>query len=275
MAFYFFLGLIPLLVSCGTVVGHVIRREGSAALFDPLFAMMPRAAAELTHTELVNIAESSASSTSVAPVSLVVFLWLTSTGFHKLMDVFEVVVGGAERPWWRKRLIAVGWVVLTLLAVVVAGWILLLGNGILEAIGRGDELADVFRSARGLLAERWHRQGIILIFAAISTLGLATFYRVAIVHPPGLRRYVWPGALAAMFFWGIASWAFGTYVRTLGNYALYYGGVATVAITLLWLYLTSLAFLIGAEVNAQLEGIRELDEDGLPVRPSRNSRLPS
>ena len=46
-------------------------------------------------------------------------------------------------------------------------------------------------------------------------------------------------------------------MKTIGHYAVYYGSLATVAVILLWLYLTSLALVVGAEVNAQLEGVRE------------------
>ena len=67
-----------------------------------------------------------------------------------------------------------------------------------------------------------------------------------------------PGTFVAMTLWAIVSWAFGTYVRTIGDYAVYYGSLATVAVTLLWLYLTSLSLLVGAEVNALLEGTREV-----------------
>jgi membrane protein len=46
-------------------------------------------------------------------------------------------------------------------------------------------------------------------------------------------------------------------VSSLGNYALYYGSLAAVAVLLIWLYLSSLALVFGAEVNAQLEGVRD------------------
>ena len=49
---------------------------------------------------------------------------------------------------------------------------------------------------------------------------------------------------------------FSEYVGALSNYALYYGGLAAVAVLLVRLYLTSLTLVIGAEVNAQLEGVR-------------------
>ena len=67
-------------------------------------------------------------------------------------------------------------------------------------------------------------------------MGLAIFYRTAVVHPPGVRRRVWPGTIVALLFWALVSWAFGHYVRTIAHYAVYYGSLATVAVILLWLY---------------------------------------
>jgi membrane protein len=55
----------------------------------------------------------------------------------------------------------------------------------------------------------------------------------------------------------LVSWAFGAYVSSLGSYALFYGGLAAVAVLLFWFYLSSLALLLGAELNAQLEGVRD------------------
>ena len=60
--------------------------------------------------------------------------------------------------------------------------------------------------------------------------------------------------------------AFGLYVANFGRYVTYYGGLATVAVLLLWLYLTAFAFLLGAEVNALLEGRR-----ALPTPPHENA----
>ena len=76
-------------------------------------------------------------------------------------------------------------------------------------------------------------------------------------HPPGVVRRAWPGAIVALTAWLVVSWGFGVYVTSLGRYALFYGSLATVAVLLVWFYLTSWALLIGAELNAQLEGLRD------------------
>jgi membrane protein len=55
----------------------------------------------------------------------------------------------------------------------------------------------------------------------------------------------------------VVSWAFGLYVSTLADYAAFYGSLAAVAVLLVWLWLTSFAILVGAELNSQLEGLRD------------------
>ena len=57
----------------------------------------------------------------------------------------------------------------------------------------------------------------------------------------------------AVALWVGVSWTFSAYVHVIGHYAIFYGGLATVAVTLLWFYLSSLSFAIGVEVNAQLK----------------------
>ena len=86
---------------------------------------------------------------------------------------------------------------------------------------------------------------------------LAAFYRFSVKHSARVARRVVPGAGLAVMLWLVASWAFGLYVSTLADYAAFYGSLAAVAVLLVWLWLTSFAILVGAELNAQLEGLRD------------------
>lgn len=90
-----------------------------------------------------------------------------------------------------------------------------------------------------------------------ATAVLATFYRVAVSHSKRVTRRVLPGAMVAVVLWLVISWAFGIYVSSLAEYAVFYGSLAAVAVLMVWLWLTSLAILVGAELNAQLEGLRD------------------
>ena len=254
MAFYFFLGMIPLLVFVGLLVGNVVQREGAEELAAPLYRAMPRAASELLRHELYEIAD--AHSGSIAPLSIAGFLWLTTNGVHNLMDVFEILVKSQPRSWLRQRLIAVMWVAGTLVAIAVATWTLLFVNGAATGL-TAHHLPALFRGTSEFLAQGWKRFGILLVFVGMISVGLAIFYRTSVRHPPGVQRKVWTGTFVALTLWTIVSWAFGTYVRTIAHYAVFYGSLATVAVILLWLYLTSLALVVGAEVNAILEGMRD------------------
>lgn len=97
--------------------------------------------------------------------------------------------------------------------------------------------------------------------------GLGAFYRFAVSHARTVRRRVMPGAVAAVASWIIVSWGFSLYLQTLASYTVYYGSLAAVAVLLVWLWLVSLAILVGAELNSQLEGLR--DELPLSSRPPR------
>lgn len=262
MAFYFFLGTIPLLVFVSLFVGRVVQREGLAELAGPLYNAMPRAASKLLRSELAEMADANAG--SVAPLSIAGFLWLTTNGVHNLMDIFELLVGAKPRPWWRQRLIAVGWVVGMIVAITITAWSLLAINGASTELS-GKHFPTLIQRCSDFLTQGWSRFGVLLVFASMSLVGLAIFYRTSVKHPPGVKRKVWTGTFLALFLWTLVSWAFGTYVRTIAHYAVFYGSLATVAVILLWLYLTSLSLVVGAEVNAVLEGMR--DEDALAPTP--------
>ncbi len=244
MTFYFFLGAIPLLVLVGLLIGNVVQRQGAESLAAPLYGVMPNVVADLFRSELHQIGQ--ARGLTAGPLSLIGFLWLTTNGIHNLMDVFELLVGARPRPWLRQRLIATLWVVAGIAGLAAATWVLFRFN---EAMLGTQVLTRI-------LAAGWHRVGVLLVFPACAAVALAVFYRTSIDHPSRVRRRVWPGTAVALLLWALVSWAFGTYVKTLGHYAIYYGSLATVAVVLLWLYLTSLALVVGAEVNAQLEGSR-------------------
>jgi YihY family inner membrane protein len=115
--------------------------------------------------------------------------------------------------------------------------------------------------ARGALKHRVHaalhtplEQAIAsVLMLVVGVALLAGFYRYAVDHPPDVVRRFWPGALTAVASWLVVSWVFGIYAVSTASYALYYGSLTAVAVMLVWLYLTSLSLVVGAEVNAMLE----------------------
>ncbi len=286
IAFWFFLSLVPLLVFAGWILGAVARSRGADFLLNPVLDLLPGAAAESLVREQIE-RMSRPGSDPVAPFAIVGFLWSSSSGLHNLMDVFENAVKVARRAWWKQRLLALAWVIVGLVTAVATVWILTrvdtafhgqdttatAPSSSASATGAplapsADDKGKHHGEPRGTRSHIKQRVSKLLhtpaeqtvgglLMLAIGTTFLAGFYRLAVVHPAGVRRRAWPGAFVAVAIWIAVSWGFGTYVGSLGDYALYYGGLAAVAVILVWLYLTGLALVLGAEVNAQLEGIRD------------------
>jgi len=279
MAFNFFLSVVPLLVLLGFVLGRVVRKRGVEAVVGPLLETIPEASADLVRHELERMA--GASTASIAPLGLVMFLWLTSSGIHQMMDVFELAAHAPRRAWWKQRVIALVTVVVGLGAFASAAWALVKGddyvhrNDTFDLMPAAPAPAGSARATTGTRSAKdarpatpakrrhllsrlhapWERAvagGTVLL---VGFVGLAGFYRVAVEHRPGVRRRGCQGAVAAIVTWLLISWVFGSYIGSLSTYAVYYGSLAAVAVLLVWLYLTSLSLLLGAEVNARLEGV--------------------
>jgi membrane protein len=277
MAFHFFLSLIPVLVLAGFVLGRVVRQRGVDALLGPFLEAAPEEAEQIVRHELERLA--GASSTPIAPLSIVGFLWLAATGAHGLMDAFERAAGATRRAWWKKRAIAMAWVTFGMMALAGLGW----GMLQLDAVMHHDRAASAPAASASasasvppgvagtkshpghtkrrivppILRDATERSAALAVISLLGVAGLAAFFRFAVVHPPGVRRRAWPGAFVAFASWLVVSWGFSEYVSSLASYALFYGSVAAVAVLLVWFYLTSWSLLIGAEVNAQLEGLRD------------------
>jgi membrane protein len=288
VAFWFFLSLVPLLALAGFLIGQVARTRGVDALVEPILEVAPGSANGLVSKELLRMAGSNAA--PLAPLGVLGFMWTASQGLHNLMDVFETAVKARRRPWWKQRAIALGWVFLGLGASCGLAWLLVRADNAMNAYEGAREEVEAAPSAtppspsagappheRGAraaapapakakpsLRKRVHRAlttpdekafaaGLVLLTGFVFVAG---FYRFAVEHPPGIKRVVLPGAATALASWLVVSWAFGDYAGSIADYALYYGGLAAVAILLVWLYLTSLSLVVGAEVNAQLEGLR-------------------
>jgi membrane protein len=265
MSFYFFLGLIPLLVFAGHLLASTI--DSFDELTRRLLQFAPSSVVELITGQLRAMADGP--SRSVAPLSLLGFLILTSNGVHNLMDVLELVTRAPHRPWWKQRLIAVLSIIGMLEAGVGVSYLLLKLKGVFQVRYHDDPQGFTFviDALRNFAASTWQQLGAFSLFGGLLAIGLAVFYRYGVSYPTRVKRRVWPGTFVAIGGWMLFSWAFSTYVKSIGQYAVYYGSLATVAVLMVWLYLTSLSILLGAEVNAQLEGLR--DPYNSRIRPKK------
>jgi membrane protein len=288
MAFHFFLSLLPLLVFIGYVVGLVARSKGANAVLALVLDYVPATPEALLKEELGRLA---GADDRLGPLAAVGFFWIASGGIHGLMDAVEMVVGAPRRAWWRQRLHAFAWVVATLAfmgvtALAIIQWDAVMNSGPASsstevAPAPPDAPAPAARTPledveavldvgdrrhgpehrRRLLRAGGERLLVIGFSLLAAVGGLAAFYRLSVTHSRRVQRRALPGALLAVVLWIVVSWGFGLYMRSLVNYTVYYGSLAAVAVLLVWLWLMSLAILVGAELNAQLEGLRDVTDE--------------
>ena len=263
MAFDLFLAAIPMLALAGWLFAAL--SEGSDAVLTSISLLVDLTPNEVRTLIWRQLGQFSVS--AVAPIAIFGALWLASSAFNTLMSVLEVTVSARRRAWWQRRLVALVCVVLSILLFMLSGT---------AAVALAGGPATVARLlARGELPflDRASHFFLLALVLLIATTLLSGFFRIAVIRP-GIRRRVWPGAILTIFASGGTSLAFAYYASHLARFALFYGTLSAVAITLGWLWLMCLALLLGAELNLQLEDLGVQSPAIVPThkpQPSGNS----
>lgn len=175
-----------------------------------------------------------------------------------------------DRGFVRRKAQDIMWTAIVIVLAVVALGSVFLGGSVAEdlfgTIGLGSTAATIWIYARWLVA----LAAMMLVFAIIYAFA------------PDLedRRFQWisPGAALGVVIWILASALFFVYVANFGNYGATYGAFAGAVLLLLWLYITSLAFLLGGEVNGEIEREQIAGRGGPPPPtppPSRAAPVPT
>ena len=196
-------------------------------------------------------------------------LWAASGyvgAFSRAMNrIYEVTEG---RPFWRMRPMQIFVTVTTVVLCATALVILIVSGPVAEsvgnAIGVGDELVMIWDWAKWPVLALVVMVIVALLYYATPNVDFTRF------------RVISVGAFVAILVWLVASIGFAFYVANFGSYNKTYGSVAGVVIALLWLWITNLALLFGAELDAELERGRQLqlgvaaeETLQLPVRDTR------
>ena len=172
-------------------------------------------------------------------------LWSSSAALVSIAGALNRAYDIEEgRPWWKVRLIATGLTLSVAAIVVVAFSLVLVGPAIAEKLGSTTGWGSPFEWA--WLVLQWP-----LVFGLVVTgIGLIYYY-----GPDADQDWVWitPGAVAAALLWLVVSLLFKLYVANFTDYEGSYGTVGGVIVVLLWFYVSGIAILTGAELNAEIE----------------------
>ena len=246
LVFYLLLALFPLLIFLTSVIGIIIG-SGSGmrhVLFNYLARVMPSGAFQLINQTMLEV--STASGAGKLSFGFVAALWAASSGMGAITAALNAAYKVPEtRPWWRRRLTAIGLTIALAVLIITALAIVLGGSKI------ADHLTSMYVIGRAsAIAWKIIQWPIALAF---MLLAFALIYFFA----PNLRDQKWtwitPGSIAGVVLWLAVSFAFKGYLHFFDSYSRTYGSLGAVIVLMLWLYLTGLAVLIGGEINSEIE----------------------
>ena len=246
MSFWLFSSLLPLAAVGGLVLARLTVSRGDLAV--TMLGSTPPAARDLVAAQLGQVAKWNGG--AVAPLAAVVFVWLASSGIHSVFDALEVQ-GGLTRPWWKKRLIALGTCVGLSFGVALLA-LLRTGLGWLFRLA-GTNLPHALTFWQG----SWFLAVVRILFGVLIGFGLVVGLYAAGM-PRVRHRYVVivPGALLAVSLQAASGLAYGLYVHVLGTGNAYQAGLGIIGVTMMSLYLFSVALLVGAELNRTVADLR-------------------
>jgi membrane protein len=252
LAYYGFLAIPSLLLVSVGVFSLVGDRSAVTEVINRLETVVPQEALSLIRSSLERVTElQSNSGIAMVVVGSVLALWTVTGAMDTLMWALNSAYEREEtRGFVKRRLTALLMILLLLVAFALAFGLLVLGphlsGWIGDAVGLEALVKWLWWTAQWPLLILW----LLLTFATIFSLG------PNVDHPHW--RFLSIGTALSVVVWLVASGAFAFYVSQFGSYNKAWGSLAAVIIMLTWLWISGLALLFGAEVNAEAERSREL-----------------
>jgi membrane protein len=242
LSYYFIFAFFPTLLFLAALLGLLPSERLMERLLDYLGSALPPDAASVVGKTLGEVLRGARG--SLLSAGALAALWAASNGMGSIMTALNAVYDVTDqRPWWKQRLIAIGLTVAFALFTLTALVLLVVGPRIAEALASAVGLGQVFTVAWNVL--RWPTA------MALVLVGVELVYYLA---PSVEQRWAWitPGSAFAVAGWLAASGGLRLYVAKFADYNATYGSIGGAILFLLWLYLTGLALLVGAEINAEI-----------------------
>ena len=257
LTYYGVLAMFPALIALVSIVGLVFEpKQVTDALNQVVGQLGPASAVETLKGPIESITADKGRAGIMLIVGIVLALWSASGyvgAFMRASNVMHEVDEG--RPIWKLRplqmvvtLAMILLLTLAAVAVIVTGPV---AEAVGGAIGVGDTAVTVWNIAK------WP------VLLAIVALMLSVLFFAAPNAKLDGFKFITPGAIVAVVVWLIASAAFAFYVANFSSYDKTYGTLGGVVAFLVWLWITNVAILFGAELNAERERSRQI-ERGVP-----------
>jgi membrane protein len=268
LTYYAILSIFPALLVLVSLLG-LAGQSTTQTLIDNVSQLAPGPAAEIVSNAVTNLQNSQGAAGLLFVVGLAGAIWSASGYVGAFMRAANAIWDVEEgRPAWKTIPLRVAVTVVTLILVTVSALAVVLTGPLAQSVGDivglGDTAVQVWDIAK------WP----VLILIVSFMFALLYYFAPNVKHPK--FQWVSPGGLVAVLLWIIASALFAFYVANFASYNKTYGSLGGVIVFLVWLWITNIVILLGAELNAELERGRQIaagaPEDKEPYLEPRDTR---
>ncbi len=264
LTYYGIQAMFPALLVLVSILG-LVGKSATQPLIQNLGKVAPGPAEQIFSSAIRNLQQSRGAAGVLVIVGVGLALWSASGYVGAFMRASNAIYGVPEgRPFWLKRPLQILITLVLVVLLAVSALAVVLTGGLATQVGK---LVGIGSSAVAIWdIAKWP---VLLLF--VSLMFSILYWGAPNVRHPGFR-WVSPGGIVAVLIWIIASAAFAFYVANFGSYNKTYGTLGGIIVFLVWLWISNVAVLFGAELNAELERGRQLAagkpaEDDLPVTP--------
>ena len=268
LTYYGLLSIAPALVVLVAALG-LLGRDATAQVVTQVQAITPGSSADFVRT-LIAQAQANRSGAGLGAVfGLLVALWSASGYVSAFMRASNVIYDIPEgRPIWKTVPIRLGVTLFAVVVMIVSAIIVVVSGPVAQQVGELVGAGDTSLLVWGVL--KWP-----VLLVLVSVLFAVLFWASPNAKQGGVK-WVSPGGIIAVVIWLVVSGLFAVYVAFFSSYNKTYGSLAGVVVFLVWLWLTNIAILLGAEVNAELDRSRAIaqgvPEDLEPFAEPRDTR---
>ena len=243
LAYYFFLALFPAVLFVLALASFFPLTNFIDDVVRVLRPIAPADVLGFLEEQLRRISD--ADSGGILTIGILGAIWSSSAAVVAIVGSLNRAYDIEEgRPWWKVRLTAIGLTVALAVLVLTSFTLIVAGPTLAERLAVSFGFGAVFEWTWKIL------QWPLAFLLVSSAVGLVYYF-----GPDAEQDWVWitPGAVVGTLLWVIVSLLFKFYVANFADYNATYGAVGGVIVLLLWFYISGLAILVGAELNAEIE----------------------
>ena len=254
LTYYYVLAIFPALIVLVSILG-LVGESATQPLIDNLGTVAPGPAQEIFTSALENLQGDQGAAGVLFVIGLLGALWSASGYVAAFMRASNAIYDlGEGRPIWKTLPVRVSLTLVLLTLLAISTIAVVLTGGLAERVG---DLVGIGSTAVTV----WNIAKWPVLLVVVSFMFALLYWAAPNVKHPGFR-WISPGGLLAVVGWLIASGAFALFVSNFGSYNKTYGALAGVVVFLVWLWISNIMILLGAEFNAELERERAI-ENGL------------